>query len=267
MDGNGNVARGSGTGPDAGGMSGSANGSAAGRIVVALDFGSAEEAMRIVRELAGIPCWLKVGMELYYAEGPDLVRALKGDGHRVFLDLKLHDIPNTVRGASRSIARLGADMFTVHAAGGVKMMEAAVEGVQDAVGDTAPGPLVVAVTQLTSTDQAALNEEIGIPGTVEEAVLRYAANARKAGLHGVVASPREAGRLKRELGSGFLAVTPGIRPAGSDRGDQARVMTPREAFAEGADYIVIGRPITKAPDPRRALLDVIASVELPEAPA
>jgi orotidine-5'-phosphate decarboxylase len=238
-------------------------GSTAGRIMVALDFGSGEEAMRVIRQLQGIPCWLKVGMELYYAAGPEFVRELKQLGHRVFLDLKLHDIPNTVRGAARSIARLGVDMFNVHAAGGLRMMEAALEGVRDAAAEGVPAPVVIAVTQLTSTDQTVLNEQIGIPGTMEEAVLKYASLAREAGLHGVVASSREVRRLKRELGAGFLAVTPGIRPEGSDRGDQARVMTPREAFAEGADYIVIGRPITRAPDPRQSLLDVITSVESP----
>lgn len=239
------------------------NDGAASRIMVALDQPSAEAAERIVQQLKGIPCWMKVGMQLYYAAGPDFVRKLKDVGYRVFLDLKMHDIPNTVKGGANSIAGLGVDMFNVHAAGGMKMMSAALEGVEEAVAaGKAPyregrRPIVIAVTQLTSTSQAMLNAEIGIPGAVEDTVLRYAELAKEAGLHGVVASPLEAAAIKQSLGADFIAVTPGIRPSGAAAGDQTRIMTPAEAFQQGADYIVIGRPITGDKDPRRALETIV----------
>jgi orotidine-5'-phosphate decarboxylase len=231
------------------------------RIMIALDVAEADAARTLLRRLEGIPCWMKVGMELFYAEGPAFVRELRRSGYAVFLDLKLHDIPNTVRGAARSITRLGVDMFNVHAAGGARMMEAALAGANEALEETAAPrrPLIIAVTQLTSTDQKTLNEQIGIPGSVESAVLRYAELARLAGLDGVVASPLEVERIKESQGRQFLTVTPGIRPAGAAAGDQVRVMTPAEAFAAGTDFIVVGRPVTAAPDPRRALLDIIDS--------
>lgn len=231
------------------------------RIMIALDFPEAGAAKALIRRLEGIPCWMKVGMELFYAEGPAFVRELRQSGYAVFLDLKLHDIPNTVKGAARSITRLGVDMFNVHAAGGLRMMEAALAGANEAAEETAAPrrPQIIAVTQLTSTDQQTLNEQIGIPGSVESAVLRYAELARRAGLDGVVASPLEVERIKQTQGRHFLTVTPGIRPAGAETGDQARVMTPADAFAAGTDYIVIGRPVTAAPDPRQALLDIIDS--------
>ncbi len=237
----------------------------AGRIMVALDFPSAEAAEKLLEQIRGIPCYIKVGMELFYAAGPQFLTKLKKNGHRIFLDLKLHDIPNTVKGAARSIARLGVDMFNVHAAGGGKMMEAALDGVREALEESGrsvgegedEGPLVIAVTQLTSTSRSVLNDEIGIAGSVEDAVLRYADLARRSGLHGVVASALETAAIKRRCGGGFIAVTPGIRPAGAERGDQSRVMTPSQAFAEGSDFIVIGRPVTKAPDPRQALEQII----------
>jgi orotidine-5'-phosphate decarboxylase len=206
---------------------------------------------------------MKVGMQLYYAEGPRIVAMLKEAGYRVFLDLKLHDIPNTVKGAARSITALGTDMFNVHAAGGRRMMAAALEGAEEAVLSGAAGgrrdgrPLIIAVTHLTSTDRETLNGEIGIPGTMEEAVLKYAELAGAAGLDGVVASPLEVAAIKRRCGEAFLAVTPGIRPAGSEAGDQARIAAPREALAAGADYLVIGRPVTRASDPRGALERII----------
>lgn len=227
--------------------------------MVALDVHSVEAAEQIVNRLRGIPCWMKVGMQLYYAAGPDFVRKLKHLGYSVFLDLKMHDIPNTVKGGASSITRLGVDMFNVHAAGGLKMMKAAIEGVEEAVasGNTPFGstnrPIVIGVTQLTSTGQAMLNDEIGIQGTVEQSVLRYAELSSLAGLQGVVASPHEVIAIKQRLGSDFITVTPGIRPAGADVLDQTRVMTPAEAFAQGTDYIVIGRPITAASDPRIAM--------------
>jgi orotidine-5'-phosphate decarboxylase len=233
----------------------------AGRIMVALDYPDAAAAETLIASLQGIPCYLKVGMQLFYAAGPHFVRGLKERGYRVFLDVKMHDIPNTVKGGAESVARLGVDMFNVHAAGGKAMMEAALEGVDKALpAGSAAKPLVIAVTQLTSTSRQVLNDEIGISGAVEDAVLRYARNARDAGLDGVVASALEVEAIKRELGAGFVAVTPGIRPAGAERGDQARVLTPAAALRQGSDYLVIGRPITAAPDPREALEAIIESI-------
>lgn len=229
------------------------------RIMVALDFATVEEARKLVKQLHGIPCYMKVGMQLFYAAGPQFVRELKEQGYSVFLDLKLHDIPNTVKGGANSITRLGVDMFNVHAAGGVAMMQAAIDGVNDALIDEPhlDRPIVIAVTHLTSTSQDVLHHEIGIQMPIEQAVVNYAQLAKQAGLQGVVASPLEVAQIKRAAGSAFLTVTPGIRPPGSEQGDQSRVMTPEDAFAEGTDYIVIGRPITAAADPRAALLNVI----------
>jgi len=232
---------------------------AAAKVMVALDKPDAATALRIAEALRHFGCWMKIGMELFYAAGPDIVRECRKLGFRVFLDLKLHDIPNTVKGASRSIARLGADMFNVHAAGGTAMMRAAAEGAAEgaaSAGLPAP-PLIVAVTQLTSTTREMMNEEIGIPGEVADTVTRYAMLAKKAGLHGVVASPLEAAAVKRTCGRGFLTVTPGIRPAGHAAGDQRRIATPREAVRAGADFLVVGRPVTAAPDPAAALEQIL----------
>lgn len=231
----------------------------AGRIMVALDYAHAQQAEALLTSLAGIPCYMKVGMQLFYSAGPSFVRKLKDQGYHVFLDLKMHDIPNTVKGGAESITRMGVDMFNVHAAGGRAMMEAALEGVDKGL-QGGRKPVVVAVTQLTSTSQTVMNDEIGVAGTVEAAVLRYAQLAREAGLSGVVASPLEVVRIKETCGTGFITVTPGIRPAGTDIGDQTRVMTPAEAFAQGTDYIVVGRPITAAADPREALEAILATV-------
>lgn len=233
---------------------------AAAKVMVALDKPDAEEALRLAGRLEGTGCWAKVGMELYYAAGPSVVRELKARGFKVFLDVKMHDIPNTVRGGARSIARLGVDMFNVHAAGGAAMMSAAVQGVRDAIeaGDAAgEKPLVIGVTQLTSTNQATLNDEIGIAGTVEEAVVRYSRLAKQAGLDGVVASPLEVAAIKAACGAAFLTVTPGIRPRGADAGDQSRITTPLDAVRGGTDFLVIGRPITGAPDPAEALHTIL----------
>ncbi|MBB6729594.1 orotidine-5'-phosphate decarboxylase [Cohnella zeiphila] len=234
---------------------------AAAKVMVALDKPDAEAALRLAGRLEGSGCWAKVGMELFYAAGPSVVRELKARGLKVFLDVKMHDIPNTVRGGARSIVRLGVDMFNVHAAGGLAMMEAAVQGIREAAEEGGSPltelPLVIAVTQLTSTSQATLNEEIGISGSVEAAVVRYAELAKRAGLNGVVASPLETGAIKAACGDRFMTVTPGIRPRGADIGDQSRVTTPREAVAGGTDYLVIGRPITAAPDPAAALNTII----------
>lgn len=236
---------------------------AAGKIMVALDVSNVEEAEQIIHDLQGIPCWMKVGMQLYYAAGPQIVLKLKDLGYKVFLDLKLHDIPNTVQGGSNSLARLGVDIFNVHAAGGVKMMKAALNGVEGAIasGQTpytkGQFPQVIAVTQLTSTDKDMLNDQIGISGTVEDTVVRYAQMAQQSGLHGVVASPHEVAAIKQHCGQSFITVTPGIRPLGASLLDQSRVMTPAEAFAQGTDYVVIGRPITAAENRRYAMESIL----------
>ncbi len=232
---------------------------AASKIMVALDKPDAAAALTLADQLQGSGCWVKVGMELFYSAGPSVVRELKSRGFRIFLDLKMHDIPNTVRGGARSITRLGVDLFNVHGAGGIAMMNAAAEGVREAVeaGDARQAPIVIAVTQLTSTSQTVLNEEIGIAGQLEDAVVRYAKLAREAGLQGVVASPLEVAAIKAACGTGFITVTPGIRPIGSDAGDQSRITTPRDAVAGGTDYMVIGRPITAAISPAEALDNIL----------
>jgi len=232
---------------------------AAARVMVALDKPDAAEALRVAEALRPFGCWVKVGLELFYAVGPDIVRECRRLGFRIFLDLKLHDIPNQVKGAARSLARLGVDMINVHAAGGTEMMRAAAQGAAEgaeAAGRSAP-PLIVAVTQLTSTTREMMNGEIGIPGEVEDTVLRYARLAKKAGLHGVVASPLEATAVKRACGRDFLAVTPGIRPAGHEAGDQRRIASPLEALRAGADFLVVGRPVAAAPDPAAALEQIL----------
>ncbi|MDQ0876823.1 orotidine-5'-phosphate decarboxylase [Paenibacillus sp. V4I3] len=231
-----------------------------GRIMVALDYANAEGAEGLLKQLEGIPCYVKVGMQLFYAAGPGFVASLKDRGYKVFLDVKMHDIPNTVKGGAESVTRLGVDVFNVHAAGGKQMMEAALEGVDKGLAVGASRPIVIGVTQLTSTSVQVLNDEIGLTGTVEQAVIRYARLAHAAGLQGVVASPLEVTAIKAVCGDGFVTVTPGIRPAGADVGDQSRIMTPAEAFAQGTDYVVIGRPITGAADPRAAIEAIIDSI-------
>lgn len=234
------------------------NEQAAGRIMVALDYPDAGAAERLIAELEGIPCYMKVGMQLFYAAGPSFVQSLKERGYYVFLDVKMHDIPNTVKGGASSVTRLGVDMFNVHAAGGSTMLEAALEGVDIALtGSSLRKPAVIAVTHLTSTNQSTLNEQIGIEGSVEAAVLRYAELTKKAGLDGVVASPSEVEAIKSLCGASFKTVTPGIRPTGAALNDQSRIMTPSEALRQGTDYMVIGRPITAANSPRSALESII----------
>ncbi|HIW32498.1 MAG TPA: orotidine-5'-phosphate decarboxylase [Candidatus Paenibacillus intestinavium] len=229
---------------------------AASKIMVALDYSSAAAAEQLIQQLKGIPCYMKVGMQLYYAAGPTFVEGLKNRGFRVFLDLKMHDIPNTVKGGAASITALGVDMFNVHAAGGRAMMEAALEGVHQASSNE-QRPAVIAVTQLTSTSQQVMNDEIGIAGTVEDAVLSYARLTQLAGLDGVVASPSEVIAIKNACGQAFQTITPGIRPVGAAQNDQSRIMTPSEALRQGTDYMVIGRPITAATDPRLAIESII----------
>ena len=224
------------------------------RLIVALDVASASEARRmagLVRDSAGM---FKVGKQLFTAEGPGLVRELSASG-RVFLDLKFHDIPNTVAGAVRQAAKLGAHMLTVHASGGVHMLRAAVAAARE----TSPGPQVLAVTVLTSLSDNDL-QEIGVFGRVLDQVLRLASLARAQGCDGVVASAREAAELRKELGSDFSIVTPGVRPAGSPAGDQARVLTPAQALQAGASHIVVGRPITEAADPAAAAHNILEEI-------
>ncbi|MGP1589255.1 MAG: orotidine-5'-phosphate decarboxylase [Oribacterium sp.] len=230
-------------------------------VIIALDFPGVKECFAFLDAFRGEERkpFVKIGMELFYAEGPEVVREIKRRGHPIFLDLKLHDIPNTVRGGMRSLRDLGVDMTNVHAAGTVEMMRAALEGLTREDGTR---PLLIAVTQLTSTDQARMERELWIERPMEEVVLHYARNAKEAGLDGVVCSPLEAGRIHAELGESFCTVTPGIRFAGGETGDQARVTTPERAREIGSDYIVIGRPITRAEDPvaayRRALAEFVA---------
>ena len=217
-------------------------------VIVACDFDSAGAVFTFLDRFAGRgrKPFVKIGMELFCAEGPAIVREIKRRGHRIFLDLKLHDIPNTVRKTMAVLSGLDVDMCNLHAAGTIPMMEAALEGLTRPDGSR---PLLIAVTQLTSTDQAHMEHDLWIREPMEDVVLHYADNARRAGLDGVVCSPLEAGRVHETCGAGFLTVTPGVRFADGDRGDQKRVTTPAEARAIGSDFIVVGRPITAAADP------------------
>ena len=216
-------------------------------VIIALDFPGAAEALAFLDGFpAGEKPFVKIGMELFYAEGPDMVRGIRERGHKIFLDLKLHDIPNTVQSAMRALSRLDVDMVNLHAAGGSAMMRAALEGLSRPDGTR---PLLIAVTQLTSTDSRTLKEELLIETPMEETVLSYAENAARAGLDGVVCSPLEAAAVKARCGGDFLTVTPGIRFAGGDAGDQKRIMTPDRARGAGCDCLVVGRPVTRAEDP------------------
>ena len=218
-------------------------------VIIACDFPTAAQTLTFLDSFPERKPFVKIGMELFYAEGPSVVREIKARGHRIFLDLKLHDIPNTVKKAMAVLSGLDADIVNLHAAGTAEMMRAALEGLTRADGTR---PLLIAVTQLTSTDQTALERELLIEHPMDEVVLAYAENAKNAGLDGVVCSPLEAGKVHRRCGSGFLTVTPGIRFADGEKGDQKRIMTPAQAKIEGADYIVVGRPITAAADPAAA---------------
>ena len=215
-------------------------------VIIACDFSSKEETLTFLDKFSGKKPYVKIGMELFYAEGPEIVREIKARGHQIFLDLKLHDIPNTVKKSMSVLSRLYVDMVNLHAAGTRAMMEAALEGVTRPDGSR---PLVIAVTQLTSTSQERMQEELLISAPIDETVMHYAANAEKAGLDGVVCSPMEAGKVHETCGKQFLTVTPGIRFADGDKGDQVRVTTPAQAKEIGSDYIVVGRPITAAADP------------------
>ena len=215
-------------------------------VIIACDFASAEETLAFLDKFTEEKPYVKIGMELYYAEGPQIVKKIKERGHKIFLDLKLHDIPNTVKKAMKVLSALDVDMCNLHAAGTVAMMEAALEGLTREDGTR---PLLIAVTQLTSTDQERMEKDLLIEKPLEEVVDHYAANAKKAGLDGVVCSPLEAARVHELCGEGFLTVTPGVRFADGDAGDQLRVTTPQRAKEIGSDYIVVGRPITQAEDP------------------
>lgn len=241
-------------------------------VIIACDFPSAEETLNFLKTFSSLKRkpFLKIGMELFYAEGAPLVRKLKAEGYSIFLDLKLHDIPNTVRSAMAVLSGLGVDMVNVHAAGGSAMMKAAIEGLScgmqkaaDAAmedpaansGDSVKGisrPKLIAVTQLTSTSSEMLRNELLINESMPDTIMSYAANAAECGLDGVVCSPLEAAAVHSRCGNGFLTVTPGVRFAEGEKGDQKRVMTPAQARIEGSDYIVVGRPITRAADPLAA---------------
>ena len=218
-------------------------------VIIACDFSSREETLSFLDKMGNARPYVKIGMELFYAAGPDMVRELKDRGHQVFLDLKLHDIPHTVQRAMAVLSRLGADILNLHAAGTRDMMEAALEG---AVRPDGSRPLLIAVTQLTSTSEERMQKELLIDATLPETVTAYAQNARLAGLDGVVCSPLEAGLIHSACGSDFLTVTPGVRFADGSLDDQVRVATPERAKELGSDYIVVGRPITQAADPLSA---------------
>jgi len=230
--------------------------SARDRLIVALDVSSATEAQKLVAEIGDNAAIYKIGKQLFTSEGPSLVRDLISSGRRVFLDLKYHDIPNTVASAIRSAADLKVDMLTVHASGGSKMLRAAAEAAAQAPFK----PLVLAVTVLTSMAKEDLHE-IGIAGSAQDQVLKLAKLAEAASIGGLVASPSELKTLRQAIGQQMKIVTPGVRPAGSDKGDQARVATPAQAIADGADYIVVGRPITAAPDPAAAAKAILAEIK------
>ncbi len=215
-------------------------------VIIACDFADKETALSFLDKFEGRKPFVKIGMELFYAEGPQIVREIKARGHKIFLDLKLHDIPNTVKKSMAVLSRLDVDMCNLHAAGTSRMMEAALEGLTRPDGTR---PLLIAVTQLTSTDQKAMERDLLIKEPIDKVVMHYAETAKNAGLDGVVCSPLEARKVHEVCGERFLTVTPGVRFADGDIGDQKRVMTPEQAKKIGSDYIVVGRPITAAPDP------------------
>ena len=228
-------------------------------VIIALDFPTREETLAFLDQFpAGEKPFVKIGMELFYAEGPQVVRDIKARGHKIFLDLKLHDIPNTVKRAMNVLSRLDVDMVNLHAAGASEMMKGALEGLTRPDGTR---PILIAVTQLTSTDEESMKRELLIDRPLDQVVMSYARTAKEAGLDGVVCSPLESGKVHEACGGDFLTVTPGIRFADSAVGDQKRIMTPEKAGKSGCDYIVVGRPITQAEDPvaayRRAVKDFL----------
>ncbi len=215
-------------------------------VIVACDFDSAAKVFEFLDKFTGRKPFVKIGMELYYAEGPSIVREIKKRSHKIFLDLKLHDIPNTVKKSMAVLSGLDVDITNLHASGTCRMMEAALEGLTRPDGTR---PLLIAVTQLTSTDQESMENDLLIKEPIDKVVMHYASNAKKAGLDGVVCSPLEAGKVHETCGKQFLTITPGVRFADGEVGDQKRVMTPSQAKEIGSDYIVVGRPITAAEDP------------------
>ena len=217
-----------------------------GDVIIALDFPSASDVFQFLDKFRDEKPFVKIGMELYYAEGPQIVRDIKARGHKIFLDLKLHDIPNTVERAMRVLSQLGVDMTNLHASGTIPMMRAALKGLTREDGTR---PMLIAVTQLTSTSEAQLRDELLISASMPDTVIRYAKNAQTAGLDGIVCSPLEAAQVKAACGDAFQTVTPGIRFQGSAADDQQRITTPAKAKSGGSDYIVVGRPITQAEDP------------------
>lgn len=224
-------------------------------VIVACDFASAEKTYEFLDLFTERKPFVKIGMELFYSEGPQIVREIKKRGHKIFLDLKLHDIPNTVKKSMAVLSKLDVDITNLHASGTVRMMEAALEGLTREDGTR---PLLIAVTQLTSTDQESMENDLLIKESIDKVVMHYAENAKKAGLDGVVCSPLEAEKVHNTCGKDFLTITPGVRFADGDIGDQKRVMTPAEAKKIGSDYIVVGRPITAAQDPVAAYNRCIA---------
>lgn len=227
-------------------------------VIIACDFKNREETLKFLDKFTDEKPFLKIGMELFYSEGPDIVREIKKRGHKIFLDLKLHDIPNTVKKAMASLSKLDVDMCNVHAAGTREMMKAAIEGLTR---EDCTRPLLISVTQLTSTSQERMEEELLIKEQIDKVVMHYAENSKIAGLDGVVCSPLEAGKVKEVCGKEFLTITPGVRFETDDVGDQVRVTTPKRAKEIGSDYIVVGRPITKAENPveayRRCVADFV----------
>lgn len=215
-------------------------------VIIACDFSSKEDVVSFLDKFKEESLYIKIGMELFYAEGPSIIKEIKKRGHKIFLDLKLHDIPNTVKKAMSVLSNLDVDMCNVHAAGTIAMMEAAVQGLTREDGSR---PLLIAVTQLTSTSEERMKQDLLIKEPIDKVVMHYAQNAKKAGLDGVVCSPLEAGKVHESCGKEFLTVTPGVRFADDEKGDQVRVMTPAQAREIGSDYIVVGRPITAAVDP------------------
>ncbi len=218
-------------------------------VIIAVDFKNKETALNFLDNFKNEKPFVKIGMELFYAEGPSIVKIIKERGHKIFLDLKLHDIPNTVKGGMRSLSHLGVDILNVHASGTIEMMKAALEG---SVREDGTRPIVIAVTQLTSTSEERMKEELLINSSINDTIVHYAKNVKKAGLDGVVCSPLEAGMIKNAVGMDFITVTPGVRFDDGEKGDQVRVTTPKKAKEIGTDFIVVGRPITQAKDPVEA---------------
>lgn len=215
-------------------------------VIIACDFASKERTFEFLDKFTDCKPFVKIGMELFYAEGPEIVREIKKRGHKIFLDLKLHDIPNTVKKSMAVLSRLDVDMTNLHAGGTINMMKGALEGLTREDGTR---PILIAVTQLTSTDQESMEKDLLIKEPIDKVVMHYAKNTAEAGLDGVVCSPLEAGKVHEVCGENFLTITPGVRFADGEKGDQKRVMTPEEARKIGSDYIVVGRPITAAEDP------------------